>query len=251
MSTSLNETGHFTNGVCSSLAMVAAMQPAFTVKTWVMGGKGLPPQSELYRGMLPNCIAVGPAQGAGFVGYAAGLKLVAKDPKNPTSVEKFQASLVAGFSGTPFATAFERIMIVQQMHGLTTRQAVQAIQGKFMKGFVPTSCRELLATAALFSTGDTPEEKFAYGFHAGVLSAPFDRVKTVMQGALQSNTSFAQTAKDLVIKEGLQAMFKGALFRGTLVGWALVCMGQAKGFFPNYLPSSMHRLLENTDLHRE
>ena len=62
----LNKVGEFANGVFSNAAMVVIMQPAFTLKTFLMNGIGLPPLGKLYSGTLVNILSGGPSEGLVF-----------------------------------------------------------------------------------------------------------------------------------------------------------------------------------------
>lgn len=230
----LNEFGHFSNGVFSSFSMLCLMQPVFTTKTYVMEKKGFPPFNALYKGFGANCAGVLPAQGIAFLTYGAALKLLTKDHQ-PTSSDKLTASIAGGMASAPFAAAFERIMILQQLANkknsffkavavafyaaekkdlmmlkkITYTHLPETIPYKifkqdgakgFIKGLVPTIKRDTIFLVGLLSLYDLTEEQLEK-------ILPYKKISEMVAGfSVGAAVGFITTPADLV-KTRMQADF--------------------------------------------
>lgn len=237
--------GQFTNGVVSTAGMMCVVHPGIVVKNFLMGGQGMPPFTALLRGLPTNIASVAPAQGAAFAVKGA-----------------TDNGFIAGCAAAPIATAFDRVMLVQQLDGKSAKQAILQILAKdgsrgFVKAFFPTLKREVIVTATLFEGKEKVEAtlesrisdkkvrsavaSLLSGGTAGVLSAPADRVKTIMQKDMNGSYSWVQTTQKLWQTEGVKGFFKGAGTRGAVVGAFVYLMGEAKERVPAHLPPWMFK----------
>src|SRR5690242_1388625 len=112
----LNEMGHFTNGVISTACMLGVLQPVFTIKTYVMNGQGFPPVQALYRGLGLNLLGGALPQGVAFLTYDFTKRLWSPD-KELTSWEKMLVGSIPGLAMAPLTTILERMMVIKQLQG--------------------------------------------------------------------------------------------------------------------------------------
>lgn len=244
-SQTLNEAGRFTNGILSSTAMMTVVQPLSTVTTYLMSKKGMPPINALYRGFGSACAGTVPAQSMAM--FTQGF---------------FSGGVAAGFSSGITATPIERVVVLQQLRGLSAKNATllflekEGLKGGF-KGVVPTIVREVIFNDALFRGKQKVEAalqgkienararsmtaSFIAGSFAGFCSTPAHWIKTRMQGDLEGSHSMFEVAKKIVQTEQAGDLIKGAAARTMMVGVALVVIGEAMEAIPPYLPSWMQK----------
>ncbi|MBN2479724.1 MAG: hypothetical protein JXA94_05810 [Parachlamydiales bacterium] len=258
----LNQTGHFFNGVASSLSMTTVMQPVFTLKTYVMQGAGKPAIRNLYRGYFSNCASVVPSQGIAYLTNGVMNKTLKKEEGKSSTAKELAYSIIPGSAASPWATACERVMIVQQLQGGSTKDALTKIVKKegvrgLAKGFTPTLARESLFSLGLFGLRNTLDKKLepkvqnrkireatssvVAGAAAGFASAPFDRLKTKVQSDLKGSSSWLKEGRKIVVKEGVRGLFKGAGVRAGLVSGAMSVMTVAEKQLPKYYPKFSHQ----------
>lgn len=259
--TTLTKAGHFTNGVVSSACVIAALQPAFTIKTWIMSGRGMPPVRRLWDGLLPNALSGGPAEGAAFVSQE-GLSQVCQS-KQSSETEEFAISLLAGTSSAPINACSERIMTQQQLYNKPFIEIVTSDLSQPNKirrvfyGTIPTMWRDAICNLGLFGMTDAVKRRLKphipnnealiatsstiAGGIAGWLSAPFDCVRTRMQGDLSDKREgMIVTTKKVVKAEGPKSLFKGAGTRSMLIGVMTTGLNLVRDKLPGFLPSCFH-----------
>lgn len=205
-----------------------------------MTGQKRPPLPNLYRGFSGNCLSIVPTEAIAFLVHGVAIHSFGESP--------LTVSFAAGAVSAPVATAFERIVIVQQLEGRSCFKSIHrlfVLEGTrgFLKGLAPMTLRESLFTGALFGFNRTFEKNqaltsFAAGGFAGFLSTPADRIKTLMQADLCGHyPSFITTAKKIVLSEGFAALFKGATIRSSLIGAATLIMSYSKEQLPLFFPA--------------
>lgn len=260
-SSTLTKAGHFVNGVLSSAAMIALMQPAFTYKTFRMDGRGAPPVNALYNGLCVNAASGGPAEGVAFMTQEIASKSFKKS-ESFSAPEDFAVSCIAGALGAPINAAFERIMIQQQIRGGTAFNAVRFLIAKegrlqgMLKGTLPTMGRDAIFNVGIFSLNETIQKilrdatntkcviasSMLSGAIAGILSTPCDLIKTKMQSDTDRKLNTAwQTARQILAKEGVKGLFQGACIRASLIGGATCTITLAKETIPSLLPNMLYQ----------
>lgn len=260
VSRQLNDGGHFVNGFIANGTMTVAMQPFFTLKTYVMNGQGLPPVSKLYRGLGVNIISGGPAEGITFLTHHLTCRFLKGDAHHTTDGENLAASVLSGALGAVAISPCERVMIQQQVNGGSIRSVMRMLHKKegwfkgMTKGMVPTAYRDGWYNCGIFALNDIADRELrgaisdkstrevvasgSCGSVIGATTAPMDRVKTMMQadsdGILNSSL---QTAKKIIKTEGAKSLFRGAGSRSILVAGATYCVAKSKKEAPKVFPS--------------
>ena len=256
----LNKTGHFANGFISSVFMIGVTQPLFTVKTYWMNGLKTPDVSIFYRGIVPNALSAGLAEGVVFLTQEVATRNFVNFPMNSTTKE-FTISSIAGIIGAPINSACERVMIHQQLKVLPLMDTMKALGRRegyirsLLKGVCPTAVRDALYNIGVFALNDQIQEifknvtgqesilvsGFVSGGLVGFLSAPFDRIKTIIQSDMDDKfTKTSQTALHILKTKGIKGFFLGAGARVVLVGTAICTMCIAKEKIPDFLPKNCY-----------
>lgn len=257
----LSKLGHIANGGISFVIGLIPIQPCFTLKTFSMVGKGIPPIYRLWAGFGPNAASGAPAEGIGFLSVDLCTKYFTKGQNNPklTDMQNLIASLMSGCLGAPINASLERGMILQQLRGggffAHMRSIFNASGAKgLFKGTFATAGRDALFTSGVFAFNDKAKEYVSphisdplirdivagiiAGVPAGFLSTPFDLGKTLMQeDTTEKYPHFRATICSLVKEEGVTAIFKGAVPRSFTIGGLIMITSVAKERVPHYFPS--------------
>ncbi len=264
MTATLNDCGHFTNGVLANAAMAAVMQPTFTVKTYTMNGLGRPPLGKLYNGFLVNALTGGPAEGCTFLTHHMALKIIKKPNETISDLENFFVSGGSGAIGALALAPCERMMIQKQIQEGSLISLSRDIIGReglrkaIFKGFVPTALRDAAFNCGIFAMNDIARKhlqplienktqrdsvaSITVGAAVGWVSTPLDGIKTLMQADSRGvYNSFYQTTHKVVTECGLRSLFRGATSRCVLISGAIFCIAESKERIPEYLPSYFHK----------
>jgi hypothetical protein len=266
---SLTTTGHFLNGVGSSLAMLYCLQPLNTTKTYIMSGKGLPPFSSLYRGTTSVATSIVPIQGISFLVQGSLVnRYFNGDRKRMTDVQKITIAALTAISTSPLATLFDRITIQCQLDKkgpFEVARKMVKVGGLpiLFKGYFPSLYREVFFATALFGTIDIfadiihkqlPSDwesrgtissiagKISAGALSGALSTPVDVVKTRMQADLVGKYPSTRKTISLLLKEsGPKIFIKGMGTRSLLIGLSMLVIGYSKEKIPSLFPKGLYQ----------
>lgn len=254
--------GQVTHGLVASGVVALVMQPFFKWQTDAMNGVKLG-FKNLYRGFVPNFFGVVPGTGASFVAKSVIQEAFLKD-QDLTRVQKLGVAMLPGALTAGVPTAFDRVMIVEQTHKVSTREALSQILKHdgvkgFTKGLTPAIVRESLFTGSLFGVSDEVADRLTHlvpnewvrmilansvtGAFAGVVSLPANVVKTKMQASLTGFYSVSETVSAIFKKEGWKGFLdaKKAMARGTLTAGAMITLGFARKLLPPLYSDSLHR----------
>ncbi|MCF7853092.1 MAG: MC/SLC25 family protein [Simkaniaceae bacterium] len=260
----LTSLGHFVNGVLANTTSVLLMQPGFTLKTFMMCGKGLPPIRSLYNGTAVNVISGGPAEGIAFLAHFVACSFFRNNSKSGELSDggNLAASIIGGALGALAIAPCERVMIQQQLNPGSILQVMRPIINKeglaraIFRGVSPTAFRDAGCNCAVFGLNDMAVRELrpfisnkeqreliasvSVGFIVGALTTPFDLLKTDMQASIGKKTSMLQTARKIYAKEGLRAFSKGAVSRALLVAGLVYGITKSKEIAPPYFPQNFY-----------
>lgn len=248
----LSDIGHATNGALSITGGLLVAQPLFTLKTYLMLGKGFPPLHRLWSGYFVNVACSAPAEAIAFFSYHLFEKTVHRANEDLTTLQNFSASTLAGVISSPINAAFEQVMIKQQLHGGSMVEHIKSIYERsgwkgIFRGSLPTAGRDAIFTCGLFALNDAVNAKMEglvlhkftrdtlssvfSGAVAGFLSTPLDLGKTIIQQQ-GTGTSF-QVLKQIVQNEGITSIFRGAFSRSATTGTLICAMAYLKDNIPH------------------
>lgn len=254
----LTKVGHCVNGAITSALALFITQPLFACKTYAMTGRGWPPVSAWYAGYFASSVSGVPAGAVRFGVYAAGMHMINTNGKPLSNSQNLAFSLASGIVGSPINAVFEHIMIRQQLYGGSFAAQVKSIYGEmgkmgFCKGILATAGRDAVSGCGVFIFNDTARlacssftsnpvlrdtlAGLASGVVVGVLSAPFDRCKTLMQQDSKGEyLTFFLTVQKIVKSEGIKGLFKGAAARMATIGSLITVTNLLKDRLPFLLP---------------
>lgn len=260
----LNIKGSIINGAASMATALLPTQPLFAFKNFEQLGKGRPPLKSWWAGYGANAGSGAPAEGAAFVTYHLGQKILGGDDEHKlTPAANLILSASSGIGAAPINASIEHGMIRQQIepskgffvHMNQIYKEAGFLKGVF-KGTGVTAIRDAFFNVGVFFLNDTFREKlkasikdpiqrdFAAGIGAGViagaLSNPFDLCKTRMQANNSpENRTFRQVFKTVIATEGIAVLFRGTPFRSLTIG-SLVCLTAFfKDRYPQYFPNHL------------
>ena len=178
--------------------------------------------------------------------------------ERPGEWQKLAVAVGAGAVSSLFVTPAELIMISQQRFGGSVVSTMKDVWGSsgargFMRGFAPTTWREMGWTGGLFGLQSMfkrtvqEDSKFfrrnevasaafasiAAGQITAVVTQPFDVVKSLMQAdrgitTPMQATSSLETAKLLFKEGGTRAFFRGLPARATRLCGAVFILGESQ-----------------------
>jgi len=244
MAPRLTERENATVGAVAGLIDVTCIQWAYYLKN--ARQQGLPMTLNpriLYRGYGANCINVAAGTCFQFAANGAIEGALMKEGKPLTAAQSVGSGFVAGFASGIVASPTELVMTQQQVKGGSIGSNVMGLlsagPSSCLRGFVPTCYREGIFAAAYLGLAPTIRTKLgeaspgtnqevlrvvaAVGGAAvcGVLSHPFDTVKTCMQGDVERLTygTMRETASRIWANGGVAAMYRGIEFRFVRQVW--------------------------------
>ena len=235
-------------GVVSGTEVLLIVQPMIFWKNAAQQGLGftLNPRT-VYRGLGASAASQAFITGTQFfsTGYVK-RALTGGENRRLTNLETIGAALVGGSISGVVCGPLELIMIQQQRNGGSFGAAASKLIGgqrgvlSLTRGLLPSIVREgayccgYLGIAPAMSrffeemlTGEQAEGEssggakarvlgaLAGGIFAGVVSHPFDTIKTRMQGDPEAKLfrSMAEVVKDT----GSRGMFRGVMWRSTII----------------------------------
>eukprot|EP00928_Gymnodinium_smaydae_P061333 TRINITY_DN45430_c0_g1_i1.p1 TRINITY_DN45430_c0_g1~~TRINITY_DN45430_c0_g1_i1.p1 ORF type:complete len:298 (+),score=61.97 TRINITY_DN45430_c0_g1_i1:99-896(+) len=245
MSQRLGKRQNATVGVAAGIADVTCIQWAYYMKNARQQGIPLSFNPRvLYRGYGANCLNI--ATGTGFQFFAnSAIENVCTGgtPRQLTAQEQIACGFAAGFASGFIASPAELLMTQQQVRGGSLlKNSLRLLSGGpplVFRGLTTTCMREGLFAAAYLgiapairtrlqeSAPGASEEALrvvaAVGGAAvcGVLSHPFDTIKTCMQGDVERSVyaGLRQTTGHIWSTGGLAAMYRGIEFRFLRQVW--------------------------------
>lgn len=249
---------HFAKGALTSFCNISIFHPLFTIKTLAMAK--LPINfKHLYAGYMANLVCDITNQGFAFFSFAFFEKTISRCNQKPlTEIDHFIGGLFAGAVSSPLLSSLERVMIIQQVlenkeslgkQKIKAQEIIKQILKKegpqgFLKGLSPTIGRESINSCCFFGlskffnyrlvriTGDESHSKtLSYllaGAVAGLLTTPFDLIKTRMQQEISPQKSSIKN-QVLDITSGkfknVSKLYVGALPRITMLSATMLGMG--------------------------
>lgn len=255
---SLSPLGASVQGTLSSFINMSLCQPLFSVKSYIMAGKGYPPTTHLYRGYRINVLADISNQGVAFLTYRTYSKYVHHD-QPMSSVQEFAGGLVAGAVSAPLQGACERIMIIQQLSSAPLRiiDTASEIESKergrgFLKALHLTTLRESINATAFFGLSHVFHNQmmkvtdssyfanvvsyFTAGVCAGAITAPIDLLKTRLQEQVGKSCSTVEMIKQV----GYKHLVAGVPARAATIGCTMMTLGILSHEIPKYLPGFLY-----------
>jgi len=243
MSQRLTKTENATVGALAGVADITCIQWAYYMKN--ARQQGLPLTLNpfvLYRGYTANCLNIAAGTCFQFVANGAIEGALMKDgPRKLSAGEAIGSGFVAGFASGIVASPFELIMTQQQLNGLSIGHNTLNLvrRGDILRGLVSTCFREGIFASAYLGMAPvirtklgeampgTSEEALrvvaAVGGAAvcGILSHPFDTVKTCMQGDVERVKfgTLKDTFQRLHATGGIPCMYRGIEFRFLRQVW--------------------------------
>lgn len=206
----------------------------------------------LYRGWAPNMSSAIPIT-AMQVGVAEGIKAFRHDEDNPPSqIEMLAYSAAGGTCSATISGPTELIMAQQTSERgfFSTMKHIYLNQGVkgFLRGMTGTAIRDAKFTTGYGFAAPYMKEQFSElmserqaslaggavaGITVGVLSQPWDTLKTAQQTG--SQLPLWKLAKEKVIQEGVSSMYKGSFWRMSRVASAVMIMGEVNQRVSNAL----------------
>lgn len=248
-------------GSLAGMIEAGAMQPFLYWKTMEqIAAPMIWKPSLAYRGVMINAASIAPISGVQYAANGALQKLFINMSGNerPGEWQKLAVAVGAGAVSSLFVTPAELIMISQQRLGGSIASTTKDVWGKsgvrgLMRGFAPTTWREMGWTGGLFGLQSTfkktvqEDSKFfrrnevasaafasiAAGQITAVITQPFDVVKSLMQAdrgitAPMRASSSLDTATLLYKEGGARAFFRGLPARATRLCGAVFILGESQ-----------------------
>lgn len=268
----LTHAGHFLNGACSMTLAIGITQPATTIKTFSQSNivffsskKGMSVRhliKGLWAGFLPNAASGAGAESIAFLVYNIGRKSLQNELGELSTTRNLALSSISGILGSPANSVLEQLMIRQQLyrgnlisHLKAIYQADGLIKGVF-KGSCVTGGRDMGFNLGVFAFNDITKEmlkpviedpltlEFSSGLLAGgiagLLSNPWDRSKTMMQGDLTGKyTTFRSTLKIIYLEEGWKGWFRGGVARTISISLLVCFTAMLKQRIPQFAPEPL------------
>lgn len=239
----LTKTENATVGALAGVADITCIQWAYYMKN--ARQQGLPLTLNpfvLYRGYAANCMNISMGTCFQFVANGAIESILMKDgPRKLTPAEQLSSGFVAGFASGIVASPFELIMTQQQLNGksIGTNTYGLVTQGQILRGFVPTCFREGVFSMAYLGMAPVIRTKLGEAMPGtseeglrivaavcgaaacGILSHPFDTVKTCMQGDVEQTKygSMTKAFSRIHSDGGIPALYRGLEFRFVRQVW--------------------------------
>lgn len=237
-------------GSAAAVVEVAVDQPLIYFKNMVQQGKPISLDRRiLWRGAPGNAASLAPVTAIQVVGNNLALDWLKHKGENITVTKQMFAAFGAGALSGFVSCPSENVMLKQQNSGATLYNSVKDIvkshgtRGMF-RALVPTMMRDGGFSAGLLGLRPILKQRLeqynsnealltiasgvSAGVIAGVITHPFDTVKTVMQANLQDKqaaSTFKELQKILHQDDATKKLFKGLTARSTRVVSAITLMG--------------------------
>eukprot|EP00040_Diaphanoeca_grandis_P031134 m.185735 g.185735 ORF g.185735 m.185735 type:complete len:276 (+) comp32240_c1_seq1:503-1330(+) len=169
-----------------------------------------------------------------------------------TISEEMGAATLGGCVGALYTSPVELVMIQQQRNGGSMVQTVKRVfteggvlRNGMMRGLLPAMARDAIYVAGMLGvtpivqryllretswgiTGTNFAASIVGGALVGGLSAPFDTIKTCMQGDMSQKKygSFTDAASKLYAEQGYKRFFNGVFWRITNITGTIVVVNE-------------------------
>ena len=243
-------------GSIGSTIEVFIQHPMVVWKNMLQSGKILSRNpTHYYRGVLTNGFSMFPLTATQFsgTGYFSN-KLSNNRYIKSESNQQILASTTAGFLSGIIATPAETIIVQkQEVKGNFIQISKNIIKKygikKLYRGFIPCSSRESLYTCGLLTLSPLIEnsmvnkyklfeKKNIYssmsasiisGLFSGLVTQPFDTIKTHMQANLNNNNNIPQ----IIRSKGYKALFTGSMPRSLRIIGTFFIINESNKIFLN------------------
>lgn len=268
----LTPFGNLATGVITSCLNISLFHPLYTLKTCLMSNEPFA-MKYIYRGFGTNLLCDVSYQGALFCSYGLIEKeALALTQRKLTPLETSICGFIAGTSVAPVISYLERVMIIQQIAHDTLKHdkislwqvakkinQTEGVKG-LSRGLFPTVLRESFHSTCFFGLSKLYKEALApkadegaisthisylmAGATAGLVTTPFDLVKTKMQNHItHQRTSTAQLVRELTGDfKFMHKLFTGASARVATVSATMLGMGYFSEKIKSKMPSSFHEV---------
>jgi len=233
-------------GCVAGVAEVAVDQPLVYIKNMVQQGKKITLNPLIWwRGAGVNAASLAPITAMQVATTNALLKGL--NNKQPSGAEQTAAAFTAGALSGLVSGPAENVMLHQQNSGNTVYNTTKTLlqthgmrglyrgvtpamlrDGGFTAGYMgllPMLKKQLEKHTSMNEPTATLASGVGSGLVVGVVTHPFDRVKTYMQATLSEKESMATTFANVYRNESLKGLFKGLAARSTRVSMAVTIMG--------------------------
>lgn len=257
MSVELSNTQNALMGSFGSTVEVLIQHPLITYKNALQANRKLKPcVTSIYNGISINAITMGPLTAVQFAGFGIFYKQFQKHNiiENHESRSIISATIAGTLSGF-IAGPAELIIVQQQKTDKPFIQLMKYMKKKYghrviPKGTFPCMGREAIYTAGMCSLTPILESRLftsfpsiykkksvksslsasiGSGLLAGVISHPFDTIKTHIQNHPDVN-SF-RTTRDLLHTEGWGSLLKGIFPRSLRIIGTFFIINQCNQFY--------------------
>mmetsp|Transcript_25928 Transcript_25928/g.82107 ORF Transcript_25928/g.82107 Transcript_25928/m.82107 type:complete len:283 (+) Transcript_25928:1268-2116(+) len=248
-------------GVASASLVAVTLQPTLYWKN--AAAHGLPftlRPSLLFRGCGVNLLKESSEMALQFA-VAGRMKSGGGGCSLSSAAREMSGAIGGGTFGALLVTPFECVMIQQQLHGTSLLATPSRIARRFgvlsgglyrglaiaasrdaiyvggMLGLTPVVRRYLVEDRGLPSTRAGMLAAAVGGVAGGVLSHPWDVVKTCMQGDLERIRygTASQTLRNLIREGGPMALFRGVGWRTLNITLTVFIAGEVCAHLPRYL----------------
>lgn len=239
----LEPAGHVALAGISSVAVNAVVHPLATIKNRMMAGQRVSSQG-LYNGIAAICAVDAASFGTAYV---------ANDSLGSTA---------AGILSTPAVAAGEALMANSQVNNQPYSQSLK--KAFRPAGLATTVAREVPFTTGVFffapllqsqmqrqwkqTTGENPSPAASLflqgsagavaGAGAGLLTAPVDRIKTMVQIS-EEPLSIPRAFNSVLSEGGCRALWRGGACRSLYIGISTAGMNVINNVVPQYFPKSL------------
>ena len=251
-------------GTLSGWTEIMVCQPIDTYKTGLQSVQRVRFAEFFGKGIRHWYAGITPMLGFRAV-YISALKVSNESYKNfvaargidPTShAQLIAGGVVSGFLATPVSSVSEWFKTQMQNNGLRLSTLIHANRSSFkaFAGMSATTLREVCYGATLFGINPifyrTLQDTFpnanshlvhvvsgiAAGLTGGVISQPFDTVKTLMQEKFGQNvkSSFIQVTRERVKTHGIASLWAGLIARGSRLAIGTLILDRCMTYFADH-----------------
>ena len=247
----LNASGQVVLAAVANVATNAVVHPICTLKNRSMAHQPLFSQSQgIFKGV--KMLYAGYLSGCATESVCCAISYVVNDFLKKQQLSPLTSSIVAGIASAPAVTLGEAVMVNAQVHNTSMMQAIKT--GFTPSGFTATLCREVPFTVALFAWAPWIQGHMSFsheltnqiaggslsGAVCGVLTAPVDKIKTIVQTEnLSLVNATCLTMKELSTSAGRQAMGEACMFRASYIAIAVAVLNLLNNQLPPRFPEAL------------
>lgn len=264
MASELTPLGASLSGAFALSSSLFFLQPLCVTLDYLNVWRRFPPLKALPNGLIFNVFSSIPSSSLSF----GSNQFIHEVMKPKGEIEKCIESIFAGVLGSPFTTVVERIGTMQRLHARQAREVVKELMCKrgikgLLDGAAPTMWREgifyfsywigmdrvnRILPERWFEEGSTLKKTTSAaisGALAGILSAPFNRMRTEWQekahGA-EGRRIFVELQR-YYKKGGMREVFYGGIPRSFFIASVITLMDTFEKKAIHHMPPS----LKNSD----